>query len=281
MNRRKGDRLLGSLLPAGHRLARPMRSESSVARRDAGRESGRYDAGLPRQEMNPVWQPCRIVPMDGSSSGRQAGPKGSCTSATWSPDGKWMYFGVEVNGNHHLWRQRFPDGQSEQITFGPTEEDGVAVTPDGRSLITSIGMRRSAIWIHDTRGDRPLSSEGYVAHPESTGLAGTVPVFSRDGKWLFYLRGESPEAQTELWRTDVASEKSEKVLPGIFMAEFDLSDDAKEVLYSVQPVDKPAQLWVASLDRRSAPQLITSSGGDSPHFGPDGRIVYRSFDGRW
>ena len=131
--------------------------------------------GLLSLEMNPVWQPCRVIPLDGSSAGRQVGPKGSCTSAAWSPDGKWMYFGVEVDGSHHLWRQRFPDGQPEQITFGPTEEDGVAVAPDGRSLITSIGMRQSAVWIHDARGDRPLSSQGYVPHPESTGMSGSYP----------------------------------------------------------------------------------------------------------
>jgi DNA-binding winged helix-turn-helix (wHTH) protein len=111
-------------------------------------------------EMNPVWQPCRLIPIDGSSYGRQVGPKGSCTSAAWSPDGKWMYLGVEVAGSHHLWRQRFPDGEPEQITFGVTEEDGVAVAPGGRSLITSIGMRQSALWIHDAQGDRELSSQG-------------------------------------------------------------------------------------------------------------------------
>ena len=27
-------------------------------------------------EMNPVWQPCRLIPLDGSSSGRQVGPQG-------------------------------------------------------------------------------------------------------------------------------------------------------------------------------------------------------------
>jgi hypothetical protein len=51
-----------------------------------------------------------------------------------------MYFGVELEGNHHLWRQRFPKGEPEQITSGPTEEEGLALAPDGRSLITSIGM---------------------------------------------------------------------------------------------------------------------------------------------
>jgi Tol biopolymer transport system component len=230
-------------------------------------------------EMNPVWQPCRVVPIDGSSSGYQVGPKGSCTSAAWSPDGKWMYFGVEVNGSRHLWRQPFPDGQPEQITFGPTEEDGVAVAPDGRSLITSVGTRQSALWIHDGRGDRPLSSQGYVSHPTWTHMPGTMPVFSRDGKAIFYLRSESPGGPTELWRADVISGQSEKALPGIVMSEFDLSDAANEVLYSVQPTGKPSQLWLAALDRRSAPRLISSSGGDSPYFGPDGRIVYRSFDG--
>ncbi len=229
-------------------------------------------------EMNPVWQPCRVVPLDGSSAGWHVGPKGRCTSAAWSPDGKWMYFGVELDG-HHLWRQRFPNGQPEQITSGPTEEEGVAVTADGRSLITSIGMRQSAVWIHDARGDRPLSSQGYVPDPDTTGLLGSVPRFSRDGKSLFYLKSDSPGGPTELWRTDVAAEKSEKALPGISMLEFDVAHDAKGVVYSSQPPGQPSQLWVGALDRRSPPQRIAASAESSPHFGPDGRIVFRSFDG--
>jgi hypothetical protein len=49
-----------------------------------------------------------------------------------------MYFNVGMDGGTHLWRQRSPDGSPEQITFGPTEEDGLAVMPDGKSLITSF-----------------------------------------------------------------------------------------------------------------------------------------------
>src|SRR5205823_7220348 len=217
------------------------------------------------------------IPLDGSSVGRQVGPKGKCTSAAWSSDGRWMYCGVEVEGNHHLWRQRFPDGEPSQITSGPTEEEGVAVAPDGGSLITSIGLRQSDLWIHDVRGDRPLSSQGYVGDPR--GREGTIPVFARDGKSLFYLASKSPGAPMELWRSNLPSEKSEKLLPGISMLEFDISDNAKEVLYSAQPYGKHSQLWVASLDRTTPPQLVSASAEDSPHFGPDGRVVYRSFDG--
>ncbi|MGH9627365.1 MAG: TolB family protein, partial [Bryobacteraceae bacterium] len=39
-------------------------------------------------EMDPIWHPCRVVPLEGNSAGRQAGPPGPCTSAAWSPDGK-------------------------------------------------------------------------------------------------------------------------------------------------------------------------------------------------
>src|SRR5207245_8290592 len=110
------------------------------------------------------------------SSGYQVGPKGNCTSAAWSPDGKWMYFGVEVDSHHHLWRQKFPKGQPEQLTSGLTEEDGIAVAPDGRSLITSIGAQQGALWIHDAPGERALSAEGDVPNPEARGRAAlTVP----------------------------------------------------------------------------------------------------------
>jgi DNA-binding winged helix-turn-helix (wHTH) protein/Tol biopolymer transport system component len=231
-------------------------------------------------EMNPVWQPCRLIPLDGSSAGRQVGPKGKCTSAAWSPDGKWMYFGVEVEGKHHLWRQRFPAGEPDQITTGLTEEDGIALAPDGRSLITSIGMRQSAVWIHDAQGERPLSSEGYVLHPEASSLSGTLLTFSRDGRSLFYLRSESSGAGAELWRTDLASEKSELVLPGVSILEYDISSDDKEVVFSTQPSGKPSQLWLAALDRSSPPQMISSTGEDSPHFGPDGQILYRLSDAK-
>ena len=51
-----------------------------------------------------------------------------------------------------------------------------------------------------------------------TGCPEAFPIFSRDGKSIFYLKSESPGAPTELWRTDVASEKSEKAAARDFHA---------------------------------------------------------------
>src|SRR4030095_15965012 len=98
------------------------------------------------------FQRCRLIAFEGRSAGTQVGPPGAWLAAAWSPDGTWMYFSVTVNGVSHLWRQRFPDGMPEQMTFGPTEEVGVAIAPDGRSIVTSVGQRRREMWLHDAHG---------------------------------------------------------------------------------------------------------------------------------
>ena len=185
-----------------------------------------------------------------------------------------MYFAAEVDGNKHLWSQRFPNGQPEQITFGPTEEDGIAMAPDGRSLITSIGSEQSAIWIHDSRGERPLSVEGYLA-PMRVFPYSSVR-FSPDGKLLYYLmRRDSPASAAGLWRTNLASGASEPVLRDVSIAEYDLSRDGREVIFSNQPYGKSAQLWVAPVDRSAPPKLIASGVLGWPRFGPESLILFQ------
>jgi serine/threonine protein kinase len=85
--------------------------------------------------------PCRIVPFQGSNEIKVVGPpNGPCLSGAWSPDGKWIYLSAETD-DYHIWRQRFPDGDPEQLTFGPTSQEGLAMAPDGKSFITSVGSQ--------------------------------------------------------------------------------------------------------------------------------------------
>jgi serine/threonine protein kinase len=223
-------------------------------------------------------QRCRLVPFDGSSAGRQVGPRGTCTSAAWSPDGKWMYFSATVGGSLHLWRQKFPDAAPEQITFGPSEEEGIALAPDGRSLVTSVGTRRSAIWIHDAAGERAISSEGYAVAPH----------LSRDGTHVFYLLARDLElsAETafgwvassgELHSVDLGSGKTDSVLSGASVRDYDISRDEKEVAFTTMESDGESQIWLASLDRRKPPRQIARA-GDQVSFGADGDLVFRSLE---
>ena len=224
-------------------------------------------------EMVANWRPCRVVPFSGGSQGRQVGPPGApCAAAAWSPDGKWMYLSSQVDGRYHLWRQRFPNGPPEQVTFGSNQELGIAMAPDGRSLITSIVSLQPSVWIHDAQGDRALSTEGYA------GLA--PPVFSRDGKRVYYLlQRDSPESPAELWRTDLESGKSQVIVPGVSMSEYDVSPDEKYAVFSRQPPGQPSEIWIAVLDRSSPPHRISANGDTTPHFGPQGEVLFRLTQG--
>jgi hypothetical protein len=188
-----------------------------------------------------------------------------------------MYFGVKVDGRRHLWRQSFPYGQPERITAQPIEERGIAVMPIDGSLITSLSMSQNTLWMHDSKGEHPLSTEGYATAVDDG--AGR-PVFSADGKRLYYLLRDSLESSDELRRRDMDSGAIETILPGVDVRNFDISPDEKEVIYSVHPAGQPSQLWLAALDRRSPPRRIASGGEAVPHFGPNGRIVFRMDEGK-
>ncbi len=152
------------------------------------------------------------------------------------------------------------------------------MAPDGRSLITSIGMPEGAAWIHDARGDRPLHAEGYAAPMRTVPFPSTR--FSADGKSVYYLlRRDLQAATSELWRTDLASGKSSVVLSGISMTEYNLSHDGKEVLFSTPVSGIGSDIWLAPLDRSSPPGLLGSAGG-WPHFGPDGEVLFQMSDGK-
>ena len=218
-------------------------------------------------------QPCRLIPFDGSSAGRQVGPQGSCLSAAWSPDGRWMYFGAVVGGSSHLWRQRFPDGAPEQITFGPLEEEGITLAPDGRSLVTAVGMRRSAVWIHDAAGERAIVSEGYASAPRFS-LDGTrvFYLFTRD--WWLAASGWIP-ASADLRSVDLATGKSDIVLSGQSVTSYVISRDEQDVAFTTIDGDGASQIWLAPIDRRMPPRLVANA-GDQVSFGGPGELIFRS-----
>lgn len=180
-----------------------------------------------------------------------------------------MYFTADAGDGFHIWRQRFPDGQPEQLTSGPTEEEGLSVAPDGKSLITSVGLTQRSVWFHDGSGERQVSLEGYAFSP----------LLSADGRKLCFrvTRGVASnlnQTPSELWVVDLVSGQTERVFRGQMITNYDLSRDDR-IVASVIEDDGHTRLWLTSIDGRDAPRRIPQSEGDTPRFGRDGEILFR------
>jgi eukaryotic-like serine/threonine-protein kinase len=218
--------------------------------------------------------PCRVVPFNGTGDVRVVGPpRATCTSGVWSSDGKWVYVSSNQGGRFHIWRQKFPDGPLQQVTSGTTEEEGVAMSSDGKSLLTSVGAQDNTIWIHDASGDRQLSSEGSAF--------GTT--FSWDGSKLYYLMQSGQSHGVDLWSRELGTGKSERVvsgsaiLPGSTMEYYAVSHDGKQVAFSIKDQNGISHLWLSPTDHRSSPrQLASATSQDSPLSLPNGDLLLRS-----
>jgi Tol biopolymer transport system component len=213
---------------------------------------------------------CQVVPFDGAGTARNVGPPDrQCYAGAWSADGQWLYLNVLTDG-FHLWRQHFPKGAPEQVTFGPTTQEGIAMAADGKSLVTSVGTQASTVWMHDSTGDHQISSEGYA----------TAPQFSADGRALYFLMANEEATGQELWSKNLATNKLDSVLPGYAMDNYAVSQDGKIIAFVMKDKAGRANLWIAPTNRRSSPRnLSVTANEDSPFFLPDGELLFRATEG--
>jgi dipeptidyl aminopeptidase/acylaminoacyl peptidase len=239
------------------------------------------------------WLPCRVVPADGSSIGQRVGPPGGgCTSGAWSRDGKWIYVTSNAVGTNHIWRQRFPNGRPEQVTSGPTEEEGVAMAPDGRSFVTAVALQNAVLWVHDGRGEREIFVEGNVASPKFTpdGRLCYRVIKEPFGESTYYRdAGEVRVADLEntyyrdtggVRTADVSSGHSEPVVPGFLAFDYDLSADGRQVVMETADAEGKPRLWIAPFDHSAPPRQIPNVEGSAPRFGPGGEIFFRHLEGK-
>jgi hypothetical protein len=156
------------------------------------------------------------------------------------------------------------------------------VAPDGRSLITSVGLVQSTIMLHDARGERQLSSANYAEGPQ----------FSRDGRYLFYVvpvrgaaghqyvKGEISRVNGELFRINLDTGANEHLLPGFPITGYALSPDGKRVVFSAVDPQGRIRLWIADLDLGSSPRQFASLvDEDEPYFDEDANLYFRAADG--
>ena len=107
-----------------------------------------------------------------------------------------------------------------------------------------------------------------MAHACSISLRGT---------WCYAARFGWVPSSGELRSVDLGSGKTDSVLPGMSVTDYDISRDEKEVAFTTTESGGESQIWLASLDRRTPPRQIARA-GDQVSFGADGDLIFRSLE---
>ena len=182
-----------------------------------------------------------------------------------------MYFSANTGNGFHIWRQRFPDGAPEQVTSGATEENGVSFAPDGKSFVTSVGQSESSLWIHDAKGDRQITFEGYAY----------LPSFSPDTRRLYYLQRSSANrsfVSGELWSVDLQSGQKQRLLPDLLMEHYAVSPDGEQIVFINAEGSGRESLWIGTADGSSPPRRLVNQDCTRALFAPDGEIYFAGGD---
>ena len=202
---------------------------------------------------------------------------GSCTTPSFSPDGKRIAFLSNISGSPQIWTVAAAGGWPVQVTALNDPVASISWSPDGNWLAFTLapggGMNTQVYLIRpDGTGMRRLTAGG-----KETNRAG---IWSNDGKWLAWTSnvksGRSMDAYAYDMKTGESSHMADlKGTGGIT----DFSHDRKQAVLTRLRSRGSNDLYVRNLET-GAETLLTPHEGPGSFgigvFSTDGSTVYLS-----
>jgi tricorn protease len=221
------------------------------------------------------------VPRDGGEA-RQLTTGGHETNPAFSPDGKWIAFTGEYDGNADVYVMPATGGEPKRLTWHPTADVVVGWTPNGKDILFRSGRESYAdfdrLYTVTKEGGIPevlpmWRGESGSYSPDGARIA-YVPNLKWQEAWKRYRGGQT----TPVYLVDLKTLKLEKVPR-------ENSNDYNPIwmgdtVYFLSDRNGAYTLYSYDTKSKAVKQLIENKGLDlkSIAAGPDG-IVYEQFGG--
>jgi tricorn protease len=148
-----------------------------------------------------------IVGREGGEARRLTSSMGAQTSPYFSPNGEWIAFSGDYDGNRDVYLVAASGSVPRRITFHPAADIVRGWTPDGKRVLfsssRSFEVTRDEFYTTSIDGGFPTqlplpSGEGASFSPDGTHLA-YVPHFVFEPQWKRYTGGQT----TPIWIEDL------------------------------------------------------------------------------
>ncbi len=125
---------------------------------------------------------------DGSNP-RLMTPKAPSYYHGWSPDGQWIAYTAQRNGEFDVYRMAVTGGEEQQLTTAKGLDDGPDYSPDGKWIyVNSDRTGNFDIWRFPADGSGP--GDGKAQQITSDDREDWFPHPSPDGKWIVFVSFE-------------------------------------------------------------------------------------------
>jgi tricorn protease len=204
----------------------------------------------------------------------------------FSPDGRWIAFSSDRNGNLDVFLVGANGGTAKQLTFHSADDTVLGWTPDGRGVLFSSNRGEdfpAQLYI--------VSVDGGLPRRAGTDM-GIQASFSQDGKriaynpkgqvyWRKYYRGSF---QTDVWIEDVSTKKFTQVTDFDGMDSWPMWSGNDIYFVSDREGNGLTNIWRVSDAGGKAEKITSFKSGDVrfPSISADGRVIVFEHDfGIW
>ncbi len=227
-----------------------------------------YVSGAPRRQMV-------LIGADGVA--HPVGEPGPYSWPRLSPDGRRIAVAVGSITQRDVWIYQLPSGPFTRFTTHGAINDRPEWTPDGKAIVfrSNRGEERAAIWM------KPL--DGSAAATQVYGRSDSridEGVVSPDGKYLLIQRDSTGNG--EVWYRGLQGDTTLVHVEGgpsagDYGARF--SPDGHWITYSSSPSGS-AEVVIRSFPSLSDRIQISTDGGTTPVWAPDGKRIYYTNNGQ-
>ena len=201
------------------------------------------------------------------------------TSPTWSPDGKWIAYMSDYEGDEQwdIFLVSPKTGQVVNLTnTREIAEESPAWSPDGRYLAYMVKPKTSSVFEIDVY-DTVLRDVKHLTTGTAKDRMNVSPIWSKDGKFIVYTQEQSKGTDSNVFVVEVATAQSTLLTPHDGERTYsanDVSPDGKSVLITSNAgdgYDNVGLLDIASKKIRWLTQDKWEISGES--FSPDGKFL--------
>jgi len=206
----------------------------------------------------------------------------------WSPDGRWISFSANPDGNYDLFIMAADGSGVRRVTSSRRDEVEQAWAPDGKKLAYTEEVKRPfgkrySLWVKDLATDavERLAPE----FPDSAAL----PNFSPTAALLAFTGKKTPG--WDIFVYDRAARTYQSLTEGGHACRPHFSPDGRTIAYVSHEADRRGDVWLMAADGGGKRRLTVRDETSDyfPTWSPDGRAVLfcssaetmYAHEGRW